>query len=78
MKLDQLKPNKILRGPVFPDPVHAIVVVPVADVVEVVDKGMTTGGLYEPVLTTNTQKFGRERHKFPLAIEVVRLSPVHR
>jgi hypothetical protein len=31
MKLDELKAGKVLRGPIFPEPVQVIVVVPMGD-----------------------------------------------
>ena len=34
MTVDQLKPNKILRGPIFPEPVEVIVTVPVGNAVK--------------------------------------------
>ena len=34
MTLDQLKPNKILRGPLFAEPVEVIVTVPMAGAVK--------------------------------------------
>jgi hypothetical protein len=81
VKLDQLNPNKVLRGPVFPEPVHVILVVPMGDAAKLVGKGMTTGKLYEPVLTSDmlallettpdTQPFDGDPHKFRLAIEAI-------
>jgi len=83
VKFDQLKPNKVLRGPVFPEPVQAIVVVSMGDAAKLIGKGMTTGKLYEPVLTADmlallettpdTQPFDGDPHKFRLAIEAMRL-----
>ena len=37
MKLDDLKPNKILRGPVFAEPVEVIVTTPMGRVVESIE-----------------------------------------
>jgi hypothetical protein len=36
MKPDELRPNKILRGPLFPEPVQVIVTVPMGDGVKLV------------------------------------------
>ena len=38
MTIDQLKPNKILRGPIFPEPVQVIVTLPMGDPVKLVAK----------------------------------------
>jgi hypothetical protein len=43
MTLDQLKPHKILRGPVFAEPVEVIVTVPMAGAVKLVGRGVQTG-----------------------------------
>lgn len=83
VNLDQLKPNKVLRGPVFPEQVQVIAAVPMGDAAKLVGKGLTTGKLYEPVLTADmlallettpdTQPFDGDPHKFRLAIEAMRL-----
>ena len=51
MKAEDLKPNKILRGPIFPEPVQIIICIPMGDAVKLVGKGINTGKVYEPVLT---------------------------
>jgi hypothetical protein len=43
MLLDQLKPNTIVLGPLFPEPVQVIVVLPMGNSVKLVGKGLTTG-----------------------------------
>ena len=43
MILDQLKPNKILRGPLFAEPVEVIVTVPMGAAVKLVGRGVQTG-----------------------------------
>ncbi len=83
MTLDQLKPNKVLRGPVFPEPLMVLVAVRMGSAAKLVGKGITTGKLYEPVLTADmlallesspdTQPFDGDPHKFRLAIEAMRL-----
>ena len=32
--VDQLKPNKIVRGPIFPEPVQVLVTIPMGDAVK--------------------------------------------
>ena len=51
MTVDQLKPNKILQGAIFPEPVQVIVVIPMGDAVKLVGKGINTSHVYEPILT---------------------------
>jgi Protein NO VEIN, C-terminal len=43
MKLDQLKTDKILRGPIFPEPGQVIIAVPMGEAVKLVGKGVKTG-----------------------------------
>ena len=42
MLLDQLKPNIIVRGPIFPEPVQVIVAIPMGTSVKLVGKGLNT------------------------------------
>ena len=51
MTIDQLKPNKILHGAIFPEPVQVIVTIPMGDAVKLVAKGVNTMRVYEPILT---------------------------
>ena len=51
MKAEDLKPNKILRGPIFPEPVQIIISIPMGDEVKLVRKGINTSKVYEQVLT---------------------------
>ncbi|MCK4389302.1 MAG: hypothetical protein KAV83_03565 [Desulfobacterales bacterium] len=43
MKIEELKPNVIVQGPIFPDPVQVIVAIPVGDSVKLVGKGLNMG-----------------------------------
>jgi len=51
MTVDQLKPNKVLRGPIFPEPVQVIVTIPMGDAVKLVAKGLNSSRVYELILT---------------------------
>src|SRR5437879_2973292 len=51
MTIEQLKSNKVLRGPIFPEPVQVILTIPMGSAVKLVAKGLNTGKVYEPVLT---------------------------
>src|SRR5688572_16856371 len=83
MLIDQLKPNSILRGTVFPEPVQVIVVIPMGDSVKVVGKGLKTGRVHEPVLSADqlrnleappeNEPFDGDAHKFRIGIEALRL-----
>jgi superfamily II DNA or RNA helicase len=83
MYRDQLKPNAILTGPIFPEPVQVIVAVPLGDAVKVIAKGLRTGQVHEPVLnaeqlgrletTPEKEPFDGDPHKFRLGIEAMRL-----
>ncbi len=84
MLLDQLKPNVIVRGPIFPEPVQVIVSVPMGDSVKLVGKGLKTGQVHEPILsadqlaalvaTPEKEPFDGDPKNFRLGIEALRLS----
>jgi len=40
MKAEDLKPNKILRGPIFPEPVQVIICIPMGEAVKLIAKGL--------------------------------------
>ena len=50
MKLDDLKPGIIVRGPMLPEPVEVLVVTPLGDAVKVVGSGQKTGQTHNRVL----------------------------
>ena len=47
MKLNELKPNKVVRCPNFPEPVQIIVCIPMGDAVKLIAKGLNTSRVYE-------------------------------
>ena len=51
MKSEDLKPNKILRGPLFPEPVQVLVATPMGSAVKLIGKGLQTNKVFEVVLT---------------------------
>jgi SNF2 family DNA or RNA helicase len=83
MQREQLKPNVVLRGPIFPEPVQIIVAVPLGEAVKVVAKGLRTGQVHEPVLSAEQlarleaspekEPFDGDPHKFRLGVEALRL-----
>ena len=50
MQADQLRPNVIVRGPIFPEPVQVIVTIPMGEAVKLIGKGLRTGQVHEPIL----------------------------
>lgn len=83
MKTSQLKPNIIIRGPIFPEPVKIIATIPMGDSVKLIGKGMNTGKVHEPILTPEQinkleaspekEPFDGNAQKFRLGIEAMRL-----
>src|SRR5215469_16158696 len=83
MQAEQLKPNVVLRGPLFPEPVQVIVAVPLGEAVKVIAKGLRTSQVYEPVLsaeqvaslvaTPEKAAFDGDPQKFRLGVEAMRL-----
>src|SRR5947199_10802222 len=83
MQPAQLKPNVVLRGPLFPEPVQVIVAIPLGDAVKVVAKGLKTGQVHEPVLNAEqlarleaspeSEPFDGDPHRFRLGVEALRL-----
>ena len=83
MRPEELKANRILRGPLFPEPVQVIMTVPMGNAVKVVGKGQNTKTVYEPVLTVeqlallestpDTEPFDGDPQMFRLGIEAMRL-----
>lgn len=84
MNAEDLKPNKILRGPIFPEPVQIIVCIPMGAAVKLIAKGLTTSRVYEPILTPDqlaslettpdTEPFDGDPLRFRLAVEAMRLA----
>lgn len=84
MKIYDLKPNIIVRGPIFPEPVQVIVSTPMGQSIKLVGKGLKTGQVYEPILsidqlslleaTPEKEPFDGDPKKFRLGIEALRLS----
>ena len=84
MKKEDLKPNIIVHGPIFPEPVQVIVATPMGDSIKLVGKGMNSGRVHEPVLTADQldlleatpekEPFDGDPKRFRLGIEALRLS----
>ena len=83
MNVNELKPNSIVRGSIFPEPVQVILITSIGNSVKLIGKGLNTGKVYEPVLT-DTQlaqlqvtpekhPFDGDPDKFRLGVEAMRL-----
>jgi superfamily II DNA or RNA helicase len=83
MKREDIKPNIIVRGPIFPEPVEVITVVPMGDAIKLIGKGLTTGKVHEPILnaeqletleaTPEKEPFDGDPSHFRLGVEALRL-----
>src|ERR1022692_1014153 len=83
MNLEDLKPNAIVRGPMFPEPVKVIRVVPMGGSIKLVGQGMRTGLVHQPILTPaqlanlegapEQQPFDGDATRFKLGVEALRL-----
>lgn len=84
MKKEDLKPNIIVQGPIFSESVQVIVATPMGESVKLVGKGLNSGRVHEPVLTTEQiallqatpekEPFDGDPKRFRLGIEALRLS----
>lgn len=83
MQADQLKPNMIIRGPLFSEAVQVMMVFPMGESLQIFGKGLTSGQAYNPILSpeqlttleTSPDKvpFDGDARKFRLGIEALRL-----
>jgi len=55
MRPDQLKPNVILRGPLFPEPVRVLTTLPMGQSIKLIATGLKSGQTYQPILSTGRQ-----------------------
>jgi hypothetical protein len=83
MPENQLKPNVILRGPIFPEPVQVVAVASMGRATKVSGKGLNTKTFYDPILspeqiatleiTPEKEPFDGDAGKFRIGIEAMRL-----
>ena len=85
MLADQLKPDVIVRGALYPEPVQVIVAMPMGTGYKLIGKGISSGQVYESILsleqlanleaTVEPEKepFDGNPHKFRLGVEALRL-----
>ena len=51
MEAPELKPNHIVRGAMFPEPVKILTTVPLGDAIKLIGEGIETGRVHQPILT---------------------------
>ena len=83
MKLEDLKPNIIVSGSIFPESVQILSVIPMGESVKVVGKGLDTNQVHDPILnkdqleqlsfTPEKEPFDGDPVRFKLGIEGMRL-----
>ena len=83
MKKEQLKPDLIVTGPMFPEPVRVITITPMGDSVKLIGQGLRTNQIHQPVLTheqiarleanPETEPYDGDPASFKLGIEALRL-----
>ena len=75
MKSEDRRPNKILRGPLFPELLQVLIAIPMGPAVKLIGKGPNTSKLFDLVLTQeklaplhttpNTEPFGGDYRNSP-------------
>ena len=83
MQPEQLKPNAIIRGPLFPEPVQIVAAIHLAGNVKLNGYGLKTGQAFNRILTADqiallevtpeTEPFDGDPKRFQLGIEALRL-----
>jgi SNF2 family DNA or RNA helicase len=83
MDAPELKPNHIVRGTIFPEPVKILTIVPLGEAIKLIGEGLETGSVHQPILTAeqiatleispDTEPFDGDPAKFRLGIEALRL-----
>ncbi|MDD2509907.1 MAG: DUF3883 domain-containing protein [Syntrophomonas sp.] len=81
--LQQLQPNVVIRGSIFPEAIQIIMAIPVADSVKIFGKGLNTNQAYDNILslaqlneldiTPDKEPFDGDAKRFRLGIEAMRL-----
>lgn len=79
-----IKPNTLVKGPLFPEPVLVITTIPMGDSIKLLGKGLNTNQVYEPVLSLeqvalltispDKEPFDGDAGKFRLGVEALRLA----
>jgi len=48
-----LVPGSVVEGPLLPEPVEVLVVVPIGTAIKLIGKGLRTGQVHEPILNAD-------------------------
>jgi len=83
MEAPDLKPNHIVRGAIFPEPVKIHTTIPIGDAIKLIGEGLETGRVHQPILTVeqiatleispDKDPFDGDPARFRLGIEAMRL-----
>ncbi|HEY7153828.1 MAG TPA: helicase-related protein [Gemmataceae bacterium] len=83
MTSDTLRVGAIVTGPLLPEPVEIVAVIPLGNAVKVLGKGLKSGLLHDPVLNRDqlaqltaspaVEPFDGDPHHFRLGVEALRL-----
>lgn len=83
MALDHVKPNSILRGSLFNEPVQVIAVIPLGGSMKIIGTGLKTGLTHQPILTpeqlatlevsSDQKSYDGDSLRFRLGVEAMRL-----
>src|SRR3954451_12075987 len=83
MSSEALRPGAIITGPLLPEPVEVLALVPLGDSTKIIGKGLKTGLVRDPVLTREqlaqlafapaSEPFDGDAALFRLGIEAHRL-----
>jgi hypothetical protein len=83
MAVPELKPNHIVRGAIFPEPVKILTTVPLGNSIKLIGEGIETGRVHQPILTAEQiaaldispekAPFDGDAAKFRLGVEAMRL-----
>ena len=83
MQADHLKPDRIVRGSILPEPVKIIRTVLMGDSIKLVGEGLETGKVHQPILnleqiaeleiSPEKKPFDGDASRFRLGIEAMRL-----
>ena len=79
-----IKPNSIIKGPIFPEPIQVITTIPIGDSsIKLIGKGLKSNKVYEPILDSDQisrliispekEPFDGNSVNFRLGIEALRL-----
>lgn len=84
MKIAQLRPDVIVRGPLFPEPVQVITTIQIGESIKLIGKGLESGRVHEPILTPQQlstldaslekEPFDGDPERFRFGVEALRLA----